>query len=147
MVDGRIKSDGHVKETNFLVEFLKKSSVFSGMRYSQLTDAASQMIKECHPPGTTIIRKGDPGDKFYIISKGEVDVIDRDETGEHLLASLSSGDFFGEAALLTGEPRNADVHSKTEVELYSLGAEAFRNVLKRSPSFEDEVRRALFLRQ
>lgn len=147
MVDGRIVSDGNVKETNFLVEFLKKSSVFSGMQYSQLTDAAAQMVKECHPPGTVIIRKGDPGDKFYIIGQGEVDVLDHDQTGEHVLASLGQGDFFGEAALLTGEPRNADVHARTNVEVYYLDADAFKNVLRRSPSFEDEVRRALFLRQ
>ncbi len=147
MVDGRITSDGNVKETNFLVEFLKKSSVFSAMHYSQLTDVAAQMVKECHPPGTVIIHKGDPGDKFYIISQGDVDVIDPDQPGDPVLASLSQGDFFGEAALLTGEPRNADVHSKTPVELYSLDADEFKKVLKRSPTFEDEVRRALFLRQ
>ncbi len=147
MVDGKITTDGNVKQTNFLVEFLKKSSVFSGMQYSQLTDSASLMVKECYPPQTRIIRKGDPGDKFYIIGKGEVDVIDRDERGTRVLASLGPGDYFGEAALLTGSPRNADVDSKTEVEAYSLGAEAFQKVIQRSPSFEDEVRRALFLRQ
>ena len=144
MMDGHITSDGNVKETNFLVEFLKKCSVFSAMRYSQLTDAAAKMHKETHPRGSTVIRKGDPGDKFYIISQGEVDVVVRDEAGPHVVASLGIGDFFGEAALLTGEPRNADVVSKTEVEVYALGADQFRDVLQRSPSFEDEVRRACF---
>ncbi len=147
MVDGHITSDGNVKETNFLVEFLKKCSVFSAMRYSQLTDAAGKMHKETHRPGTVIIRKGDPGDKFYIIGQGEVDVIDRNGTGPHVVASLGVGDFFGEAALLTGEPRNADVVSKTQLEVYALEADDFRDVLKHSPSFEDEVRRALFLRR
>jgi putative ABC transport system ATP-binding protein len=147
MVDGRITSDGHVTETTFLVEFLKKSSVFAGMRYSQLTEMASEMVKERHPVHSTIIRKGDPGDKFYIIHEGEVNVIDRDETGEHPLATLGKGDFFGEAALLTGEPRNADVIAKTDVEIFALGAKEFGEALTRSPSFEDEVRRALFLRR
>ena len=147
MVDGRITSDGHVKETNLIVEFLKKSDVFAKMRYSQLTEAASRMLKEKFPAETVIIRKGEPGDKFYVIREGEVDVVDRDEDGDRIVATLSSGDFFGEAALLSGEPRNADVVAKSELEAFTLDADAFRDVLARSPSFEDEVRRALFMRQ
>lgn len=147
MVDGRITSDGHVKETNFLVEFLKKSSVFSEMPYSHLTEVASQMVKEHFPAGATVIRKGDPGDKFYIIYEGEVDVFDRDEAGQHFLATMGKGNFFGEAALLTGEPRNADVVAKTELDVFALAADEFEKALKNSPTFEEEIRRALFLRQ
>jgi CRP-like cAMP-binding protein len=60
---------------------------------------------------------------------------------------LGQGDFFGEAALLTGEPRNADVHAKNYVEVYSLDSEEFKNVLRTSLTFKDEVARALSLRK
>jgi CRP-like cAMP-binding protein len=60
---------------------------------------------------------------------------------------LGKGDFFGEAALLTGAPRNATVMAKEDVEVYSLGNDDFQAVLRASASFEEELRKALFARQ
>lgn len=64
-----------------------------------------------------------------------------------MVATLGSGDFFGEAALLTGEPRNATVIAKQEVAAYSLSKEDFRAVIDQSASFEEELRKSLFERQ
>ena len=63
------------------------------------------------------------------------------------VANLTKGDFFGEAALLTGEPRNATVTALDDVELYSLGKEDFQVVIDASATFEEELRKALFERQ
>ena len=57
------------------------------------------------------------------------------------------GAFFGEAALLTGEPRNATVIAREDTEVYTLGKEDFQAVVKASASFEEELRKALFQRQ
>ncbi|KZS01555.1 putative cAMP-dependent protein kinase type I regulatory subunit, partial [Daphnia magna] len=95
--------------------------------------------------GTSIIREGDAGDKFYLIRQGEVRVF-RGEEGKEV-AILKEGDFFGEMALLTGQPRNASVEAVTDTVLYELSQEQFRKAIAQQASFESEIRTSLFDRQ
>jgi putative ABC transport system ATP-binding protein len=147
MVDGRIKSDVNVKESSVICEFLQKCPVFSGLTPRTLTEVADKMLPEEYGAGETVIRQGDVGDKFYLIRRGSVDVLIEDDRGRRVVATLNEGNFFGEAALLTGNPRNASVITKIDTVLYALGKDDFNSVLAASASFEDELRKALFERQ
>jgi putative peptide zinc metalloprotease protein len=73
--------------------------------------------------GETVIRQGEPGDECFLIRSGELDVIDESGERERQLARLHAGALFGEAALLTGAPRNATVRAVSDVELLVLGRE------------------------
>ena len=112
-----------------------------------LTEVADEMELEKHPAGSAVIRQGDPGEKFYLIREGSVDVVVDHETSPRVVATLGKGDFFGEAALLTGEPRNATVLLKEDSEFYTLGKKDFQAVLDASASFQEELRKSLFERQ
>jgi putative ABC transport system ATP-binding protein len=147
MVQGRIKSNVLVRESSLVCEFLKQCPVFAPLTPRTLTEVADQMIPERYPAGAVIIRQGDPGDKFYVLKSGTVDVIVEDHAGRRTVAALGSGSFFGEAALLKAEPRNATVMAKEDVEVYTLGKEQFQAVLQASSTFEEELRKALFERQ
>ena len=146
MVDGRIKSDVLVQESSLICEFLKECPVFAQLTPRTLTEVADKMTLEKHPAAAVIIRQGDPGDKFYLIGEGTVDVIVDNGTQSRKVAELGKGDFFGEAALLTGDPRNASVIARTDVQVYALGNDDFQAVLKASSTFEEELRKALFER-
>ena len=89
--------------------------------------------------GETVIRQGDPSDRFYIITAGEVTVSQRDEAGrEAVLATLGPGQFFGEVGLLADTPRTASVragsdravHAETDLEVLALDREAFRGLVE-----------------
>jgi len=147
MVQGRIKSNVVVRESSLVCEFLKQCPIFTQLTPRTLTEVADQVVPEKHPAGAVIVRQGDPGDKFYVIKSGSVDVIVDDGTSRHTVATLGKGDFFGEAALLTGEPRNATVVAREALEVYTLGKEQFQAVLQASATFEEELRKALFERQ
>jgi putative ABC transport system ATP-binding protein len=147
MVDGHIKSDVHVLEAAIICEFLKECPVFSQLTPGTLTHVADQMLAEKHKAGAEIIRQGDPGDKFYLIRQGVVSVEVGDDAGTRVVADLAQGDYFGEAALITGEPRNATVRAKSDVVLYALAKADFQAVLDASESFGEELRKALFERQ
>jgi CRP-like cAMP-binding protein len=79
-------------------------------------------------PGDELITQGEPGDAFYAIGAGQVDVT-RD--GDPV-ASLGPGDHFGEVALLTDEPRNATVTAHTAMRVFRLDRQGFIDVVARS---------------
>jgi putative ABC transport system ATP-binding protein len=147
MVDGRVKSDVLVAQTSAICEFLMQCPVFAGLTPNTLTRVADQMTLERHSSGATVIRQGDPGDKFYIIRKGAVDVFINDGQGPKLVSQLGAGSYFGEVALLTGGVRTATVVATEPLELYALGKEDFQSVVATIASFEQELRKALFERQ
>jgi putative ABC transport system ATP-binding protein len=142
MVDGRIMSDVILHDALRICEFLRPIEVFKTLTPRQLTDIAEKMSKRHYAAGETIIRKGDPGEEFFLVSDGEVEVIRTD----HEVARLGPGDFFGEVALISGEPRNATVVAQSVVDTYVLGKTDFEAALATSQSFRDQLYRIYFMR-
>lgn len=68
-----------------------------------------------YSPGTVIIKEGEKGDTFYMIQLGEVEVTTNTNGQEVKLATLSSGDIFGEVTLFSNKPRTATVTAKDRV--------------------------------
>jgi CRP-like cAMP-binding protein/CheY-like chemotaxis protein len=79
---------------------------------------------------------GDPGDKMYIIISGRVKVVVKTEESdeETIIAYLGGGDYFGEMALLTGEPRSASVITTDSSEMFILNKADFDIIVERFPS-------------
>jgi putative ABC transport system ATP-binding protein len=142
MVDGRITSDVVLHDALRICEFLRPIELFKTLTPPQLTDIAEKMSKRHYAAGETIIRKGDPGEDFFLVSDGEVEVIRADREVAH----LGPGDFFGEVALISGEPRNATVVAEKAVDTYVLGKTDFEAALAASQSFRDQLYRTYFLR-
>jgi putative ABC transport system ATP-binding protein len=147
LVDGRIISNVAVRESVAICEFLLQCPVFATLTPGTLTTVADKMVREQYAAGAVIIRQGDEGDKFYLIHQGTVDVMREDGTTRHLVNTQGPGEFFGERALLTGEPRSATVQARGEVELYTLGKDDFQAALHTSPSLRDQLMRVFFQRQ
>jgi CRP-like cAMP-binding protein len=81
--------------------------------------------------GETIIRQGDEGDYFYAIVKGECTVLRETPINKDgiKLAQLTTGDTFGEEALISDAKRNANVKAATAATLMRLGKEDFQTLL------------------
>jgi CRP-like cAMP-binding protein len=77
------------------------------------------------PERAAIIQQGDPGDRFYILLEGVVDVL-RDQ---QVVAQLRPGDFFGETALLLDMPRNASVRVCEHALTWSITRSAFQRLV------------------
>jgi putative ABC transport system ATP-binding protein len=146
MIDGHIVSDVRIKETMVICAILKKCSVFKDMSPSDLTDIAQQMSEEHFKAGEDIVKKGDIGDKFYVIGSGTTDIIIESDGGSRAVAQLGEGDFFGEVALLKDQPRNATVTTREPVVAYTLSKENFLAAVKGHKSFDDQMSSVLFSR-
>jgi putative ABC transport system ATP-binding protein len=143
MVDGQIESDVLVERTVEICHFLQKCPIFSQLTPGTLSYVAEKVSREKHPPNTVVIRQGDVGDKFYILRRGSVDVLRDAGAGAQVVTTLGEGDFFGERALITGEPRNATVVTKEESQLYALSKEDFKQALEHSIELKEELLKIL----
>ena len=147
MVDGRVISDVLVQEATTITEFLRKIDLFKSLPASVLAEVADKITLERFAPGDVVIQQGDPGDKMYVIRSGKADVYVTRDGETRKVASLGRGEFFGEAALETGAPRNATVKAAESLESYALGKDDFNRVKAASPPFRDQLRSVLFARQ
>jgi putative ABC transport system ATP-binding protein len=147
MVDGRIISNVQVQESVAMCTFLAKCEAFAGLTPDMLTKVAEKMVKELFNTGDVIIRQGEEGDKFYLIRRGSVDVIIDEGTPHEARLILKEGDFFGEKALITGQPRSATIRAREQVEVYSLDKTSFQDAIAASESFKKQIYKAYFQRQ
>ena len=79
-----------------------------------------------YQPGEAIIRRGEPGDHFYIILDGCCRVL----FGEVDQKLLEEHEYFGEASLVSGTPRSADVEAVTEVCLLTIGRSGYMRLIE-----------------
>jgi len=142
MVDGRIVSDVMLNDALRICEFLKGVELFKALTPTELTHVAERMAKRHYLPGDVVIRQGDTGHELFLVSDGGVRV---ERSGQEV-ARLGPGEFFGELALLSGNPRNATVVATDPLETYVLGEDDFRAAMDKSESFRDQLRRVYFLR-
>ncbi len=108
-----------------------KQFLFSLKFFKLLPDNARDIVAARMQPlsfsaGERIIRQGDLGDAVYLIEKGICNIIVEKESGERFqVAERGPGDMVGEMALITDEPRQADVLAKEEVKLWKLARQHF----------------------
>lgn len=122
-------------------ERLKAFPILAEVDDEVLTELAPYFATETFPPNREIVRQNDPGDKLYIIVRGQVEVWRQEEKtgGTREVAMLQDGDFFGEITLLTGFPRTATVRTVTYCTCISLERGHFNRMLARFPALHRKM--------
>jgi putative ABC transport system ATP-binding protein len=149
MVDGTIKSDVVLRDAVTICEFLRGVELFKHLSPTEITNIAGKMKRRVYKKNDAIIREGDPGEEFFLIGDGVVDVLKRGSSTEaRHVATLRVGNFFGESALMTEERRNATCTAASDrVEVLTLGKSDFKHALDSSASFKDQIQVIYFQRQ
>lgn len=108
--------------------------VFPGVDESLLAELGGYARMNTYPQGTLLCKEGAIEHVFYIIAKGSVEITKRFETSEeHVLRHSSTGDFFGEMALIADSPRNANVRTLEETTVLEMDKPLFIEMLRNSP--------------
>ncbi len=119
---------------------LQDIALFSEMDEADTEAIRSIMDELKFNAGHTIVREGETGNLFYIITEGDVRVTIRDADGDDIvLHELGPGGFFGELSMLTSEPRSARVIAVTNVTTLALERDEFFTFLKTKPSAAIDV--------
>lgn len=116
-------------------EVLKKVPFFRTLGKESIDFIVERLKFKHFEQGETVVSIGEPGDCMYIIISGQVKVvIPKPDGGETVIAYLASGDYFGEMALLTGEPRSATVITTQPSEMFMLHKNDFEIIVEKFPS-------------
>jgi ATP-binding cassette subfamily B protein len=124
-------------------EWFREIPLFENVDPSTLAELSSLFSTEQIPEDRDIIREGDPGDRFYILVRGKSEVI----KGPARVAVLQDGDYFGEIALISDQPRNATVRSMTPCVCLILQRDHFRAMLNRSSPLRERIREVMKSRE
>jgi voltage-gated potassium channel len=116
-------------------ELVAKVPFFHNIGASLIAEVAHLLRPRDYPDGAVIMRRGEPGDCMYFVVDGEVEV--RLQSGS---IYLGAGQFFGERALVTGEPRNATVAAARTSTLLVLDIVDFHELLARQPELARIIR-------
>ena len=116
----RIDAEADAPEADEL-RILASLPIFAPLPGGSLEHLAARLVPLRVEAGTVIVREGDPGDRFYIVAEGEMDV---SQDGS-AMSELAAGDYFGEIALLRDVSRTATVTARTDAVLYALDRDDF----------------------
>lgn len=121
------------KETKQEIKFLKQLPIFQGLTDRAMSKLMTIMYKKKYPVNEIIFKEGDIGKAVFIIKSGEV-IITKSGKEEKILSKLSSGDFFGEMALLEEMTRSATAKTTHESEILFIYKVRFDALLEHYPS-------------
>jgi len=126
---------------------LKKSPIFSMVMTDDLRVVAQAMEKQQYFCGDHVFNIGDQGDHLYIIVSGKVGIsLESKPSGTAFIATLSSGDCFGEMNLLDDLPRSATAEVIEDTTLLSLEKTRLRGLIQSYPDMSVGMLRSLSLR-
>jgi MFS family permease len=111
------------------VALLRPIPIFAPLPAPALERTASRLVPVQAAAGTEIIRAGEPGDRFYSVENGEVEILpEAQDPSVH-----GPGAYFGEIALLRDVPRTATVRARTDVDLLALARDDFLAAVNGDP--------------
>lgn len=126
----RIVTDLSEKKFDLYVGFLKKVELLSPLAEYERKKIAEALEELSFNIGHTIFKQGDEGDAMYLVYNGEVKISKSENGGaENEVARCKLGDYFGERALMTNEPRAATAVATSNVQLLKLDRNAFHLLL------------------
>lgn len=131
--------------------FLRSVALFAELDVADIGALADAAHEETWPAASYIVSEGGRGDRFFIVRSGDVIVQKRDDDGNdpQRVARLGPGEWFGEAAIVEGAPRNATVRAGIDrpVRLLSFDAEIFDRYIRPHVQMRDGRGTALVSRR
>jgi len=106
------------------LEFLSKVALFKRLPKDQHPILAAACVPTDFAKGGTLMKQGDMGDDFFVIVSGSVSVCIEGTK----VASLTTGDYVGENALLRDEPRTATIAAENQVSTLRITRDKFREL-------------------
>ncbi|KAJ3113752.1 hypothetical protein HK100_001889 [Physocladia obscura] len=125
----RILMENTSRKRRMYEGFLEEVKLLSSLEPYERHKIADVLESQVYNDGETVIKQGDVGEQFYIIESGDASVSKVIDGVEHLYPGLKKGDYFGELALLTDQPRQATIRAIGRLKVATMGKKAFVRLL------------------
>ena len=127
---------------------LKQVPLFSNLDQDQIEIIAETSERLQFAKGQTIIKQGESDNRLFIIADGVVSIeLNQADGSKTELGRLGVGEFFGEMALMTGEPRTADASALRSTLLLVVQKQTIKNIFSENNNFYNEMAKVLAERQ
>ena len=133
------RSSAALGDGGAIAERLSAVDIFAPLSADETTMLAQAAVRHVFAPGETVIHAGDAGSSMFVVHKGKVTVQVSDNGRPRTVATLNEGDFFGEMALFTGQPRTANVLALEETEVLEIGHTAMKRVFDSNPDLVESL--------
>jgi CRP-like cAMP-binding protein len=120
---------------NAKIELIKGVPLFERLSKRELAEVAMLADELDLPSDREVVTEGKAGHEFVVLVEGEAEVRRKGRK----INELSSGDFLGEIALVTGRPRTATVTTTSKAHLLVITASSFRKLMRDNPSIQAKV--------
>lgn len=120
---------------NAKIELLKRVPLFAGCSKKELAKIALLADELDLPAAREITRQGAGGREFLVIVEGSADVV----RNGRVVNKLGPGDFLGEIALVTGQPRTAAVRTTGPARVLVVDTRGFRSLMQEVPQIQAKV--------
>lgn len=121
-----------------VLDFLAQCKSLEGIPREGLAILARHTALEKVNAGTVAIKQGDTDDSLFLVKTGNF-VITRDEAPDVRIDTSGAGTILGEVAVLTGQPRGANVTAEEDSEIYRVPGQAFRELVEEHKALMDKV--------
>lgn len=136
------------EESVLFTRAVRRINFFEKLNMGLLEEILKRLVYYQYEKGEKVCQQGGPGDAFYVIAAGKLNVSVREAFFfSKNLATLGPGDCFGEMALLDRKPRSATVACEEESRIFVLTVDEFDKVVAENPSFKQEMKRLATDRQ
>ena len=123
--------------TQSLRDLLSQINYFQSCTPRQIRELIEQGYKQILPPEQVICREGDPGNSFYVILSGSVEIYS-EKLNKHIV-NRHAGEFIGEMALLMGIPRSASIRTNEQTTLFVVDHTNLQKLLSNHPQLADQI--------
>ncbi|RPH72512.1 MAG: FAD-binding protein [Myxococcaceae bacterium] len=132
-------------ETTFPVE--RREQIFPTLTESQLQRISRYGTRRTVQDGEILFRQGDEGTHFFVILRGELDIVQPHGEGETLIVRHQAGDFTGETAMLSGRRALASGRFRGDGEVVDIPPSGLRNLVVADAELSELLMRAFILRR
>ena len=129
-----------VPATEEIIGFLKEIPLFAELKEEDLTELCKHIKLRRFMKNSPIVRQGDAGDNFYTIVSGKAKIVVSGNNGaEKTLGTLSTGDSFGETALIEKGPRTASIITMSQTAVFEISREGFEKFLASNAENREKI--------
>ena len=133
--------------THSLVKALRRVPGFDLLGPDDLLTIVGASVNLRWAKGSHVFKKGSPGEGLYIVLDGKVTIYDEVNGGEVEIASIETGDYFGEMSLLADTTHTKSVRAIEDSELLVLLKEAFSELMESNEELADHIHKTLETRR